>query len=69
MRSLSDSLKFLVVHFGLFLHEAEGYFISELDEEIDQVAISPVFVKGFCTLFDPPVPSRTKKLPLWYSPC
>ena len=69
VRSLSDSLKFLVVHFSLFLHEAEGDFVSELDKEIDEVAVSPVFVKGFCMLFDPPIPSRSKRQPLWYSPC
>lgn len=40
---------------------SEGYFIPELDEEIDQVAVSPVFVKGFCALFDPSVPFRTRK--------
>jgi len=38
-----------------------GYFIPELDEEIDEVAVSPVFVKGFCALFDPSVPFRTRK--------
>jgi len=40
---------------------SEGYFIPELDEEIDDVAVSPVFVKGFCALFDPSVPFRTRK--------
>jgi len=40
---------------------SEGYFIPELDEEIDEVAVSPVFVKGFCALFDPSVPFRTRK--------
>ena len=39
----------------------EGYFIPELNEEIDQVVVSPVFVKGFCALFGPSVPSRTKE--------
>ena len=39
----------------------EGYFIPELDEEIDQPAVSPVFVKGFYALFDPSVPFRTRK--------
>ena len=84
VRSLPDSLKFLVTHFDLLLHGeahyetieailwsldsataskemSEGYFIPELDEEIDQVAVSPVFVKGFCALFDPSVPFRTRK--------
>lgn len=40
---------------------SEGYFIPELDEEIDEVAVSPIFVKGFCALFDPSVPFRTRK--------
>jgi hypothetical protein len=40
---------------------SEGYFIPELDEEIEEVAVSPVFVKGFCALFDPSVPFRTRK--------
>jgi hypothetical protein len=40
---------------------SEGYFIPELDEEIDDVAVSPVFVEGFCALFDPSVPFRTRK--------
>jgi len=40
---------------------SEGYFIPELDEEIDDVAVSPAFVKGFCALFDPSVPFRTRK--------
>ena len=40
---------------------SEGYFIPELDEEIDEVAISPTFVKGFCALFEPSVPFRTRK--------
>ena len=64
MRSLFDSLKFLTVHFDLFLHEAERYFIPELDEEIVQVAVSPVIIKGFCTHFDPPMPFklRTRKV-------
>ena len=84
VRSLPDSLKFLVTHFDLLLRGeahyetieailwsldsatapremSEGYFIPELDEEIDQVAVSPVFVKGFCALFDPSVPFRTRK--------
>jgi hypothetical protein len=40
---------------------SEGYFIPELDEEIEEVAVSPVFVKGFCALFDSSVPFRTRK--------
>ena len=40
---------------------SEGYFIPELDEEIDQFAISPAFVKGSCTLFGRSVPFRTRK--------
>ena len=40
---------------------SEGYFIPELDEEIDEVAISPTFVKGFCALFESSVPIRTRK--------
>ena len=40
---------------------SEGYFIPELDEEIEEVAVSPVFVKGFCALFDPSVPFHTRK--------
>jgi hypothetical protein len=40
---------------------SEGYFIPELDEEIEEVAVSPVSVKGFCALFDPSVPFRTRK--------
>ena len=40
---------------------SEGYFIPELDEEIDQVAVSTVFVKGFYAPFDPSVPFRTRK--------
>ena len=82
--SLSDSLKFLVIHFDLLLRGeahyetieailwslgsttapremSEGYFIPELDEEIDEVSVSPVFVKGFCALFDSSVPFRTRK--------
>ena len=39
----------------------ERHFIPELDKEIDQVAVSPVFVKGLCALFDSSVPFRTRK--------
>ena len=34
---------------------SEGYFIPELDKEI--TVASSVFVKGFCVLFRPSVPS------------
>ena len=77
VRSIPDSLKFLVTHFDLLLHGETHYETIEailrsldsatapkemsLDEEIDQVAISPAFVKGSCTLFDPSVPFRTRK--------
>jgi hypothetical protein len=40
---------------------SEGYFIPELDEEIEEVMVSPIFIKGFCALFDPSVPFRTRK--------
>lgn len=40
---------------------SEGYFIPELDEEIDVIAVSPVFIRGFCALFDSSVPFRTRK--------
>ena len=40
---------------------SEEYPIPELDEEIDQVAVTPAFVKGFCALFDWSVPYRTRK--------
>jgi hypothetical protein len=84
VRSLSDSLKFLVTHLELLLcgeahyetieatlwsldstmaprEMSEGYFIPELDEEIEEVAVSPVFIKGFCALFDPPVPFHMRR--------
>ena len=51
-----------MVYFDLFLREAEGDFIPELDNEINQVAVSPVFVKGICALFNPPIPFYTKKV-------
>ena len=91
MRSLPDSLKFLVTHFDLLLHGeahyetigailwsldsatapkgmSEAYPIPELAEETDRVVVSPVFVKGFCALFDSSVPFRTRKAASLVSP-
>ena len=47
---------------------SEDYFIPELDDEIEELAVSPVFVKGFCALFDPSVPPPTRKAALLVFP-